>query len=237
MAIADYCRGKVLKGHRIPYGTFTMDEQDIAIKAAYYGYGYRNDEDLPPLPCIEPDAQAVDPEEEVARAELHRVIEEVLDTLPSRLAKILRMRFGIGMDRDMSLDEVGYCFGVSRERARQLEAKALRLLKHPDRRLREVVFPEDAQRRKIEEQAKLYKDMYRIEMTQMGWAWYQRQLNEGVNPDRHYEANSWIDHIRLTDPKLHRLIANEVTRYLNDIFTNRLRPSHDDGRAKTQGRP
>ena len=236
MANVDSCRGRVFKGKELPYGTLTMSPEDAPIRQVYYYYGYRRDEDMPPLPCIEPDDQMVDPEEEVARAELHRVIEETLDTLPPRLAKILRLRFGIGMNHDLTLEEVGKAFKVSKERIRQLEAKALRLIKHPGRGLREAVFPEDAQRRRIEDQAKLREDMYRIEMTQMGWAWYQRQLNEGVNPDRHRKACSWIDHIRLTDPKLHRLISNEVNRYVYDILTNRLRAPHDDGRAQTQGR-
>lgn len=237
MANVDSRRGRVLKGKELPYGTLTMSPEDAFIRQVYYYYGYRKDEDMPAMPHIEPDEQVVDPEEEVWKEELHQAIEETLDTLPPRLAKILRMRFGIGIDRDMTLEEISDVFGVGRERIRQLEAHALRKLRHPARGLREVAFPEDAQRRRIEDQAKLREDMFRIEMTQMGWAWYQRQLNEGVNPHMHYKTSSWIEHIRLTDPKLHRLIANEVNRYLNDIFTNRLRSSHDDGRAQTQGRP
>jgi len=236
MAIADHCRGRVFKGRTLPYGTLTMDAEDSEIRSAYYTYGYRKDEDIPALPIIEPDDQVVDPEEEVSRAELRRIVEEVLNTLPPRCAKVLCMRFGIGMDRDMTLEEVGDVFGVSRERIRQIEAKALRLMKNPDRKLREVVFPEDAQRRVIKDRAVLRERMFEIEMMQMGWALYQRKLNAHVNPHRHPKATSWIEHIELTHPQLHRNIAYEVNRYLDDIFANRLRSSHDDGRAQTQGR-
>ncbi len=57
----------------------------------------------------------------------------VLDNLTSREEKVLRMRFGIGMNTDHTLEEVGKQFGVTRERIRQIEAKALRKLRHPSR--------------------------------------------------------------------------------------------------------
>ncbi len=61
-------------------------------------------------------------------------IEEVLHTLSDREAKVLKMRFGLGGYKQMTLEEVGREFGVTRERIRQIEAKALRKLKHPSRR-------------------------------------------------------------------------------------------------------
>jgi RNA polymerase primary sigma factor len=57
----------------------------------------------------------------------------VLDSLTSREAKVLRMRFGIEMNTDHTLEEVGKQFDVTRERIRQIEAKALRKLRHPTR--------------------------------------------------------------------------------------------------------
>jgi len=57
----------------------------------------------------------------------------VLENLSSREEKVLRMRFGIGMNTDHTLEEVGKQFGVTRERIRQIEAKALRKLRHPSR--------------------------------------------------------------------------------------------------------
>ena len=68
-----------------------------------------------------------------AGASLREAVREVLCDLPAREAKILRMRFGIDMNSDHTLDEVGKQFNVTRERIRQIEAKALRKLRHPSR--------------------------------------------------------------------------------------------------------
>ena len=59
------------------------------------------------------------------------VVKDVLDSLTPREAKVLRMRFGIEMSTDHTLEEVGKQFDVTRERIRQIEAKALRKLRHP----------------------------------------------------------------------------------------------------------
>jgi RNA polymerase primary sigma factor len=60
-------------------------------------------------------------------------VKDILDSLTPREAKVLRMRFGIEMTNDHTLEEVGKQFDVTRERIRQIEAKALRKLKHPSR--------------------------------------------------------------------------------------------------------
>ena len=67
---------------------------------------------------------------------------EVLDSLTPREAKVLRMRFGIEMNTDHTLEEVGKQFDVTRERIRQIEAKALRKLRHPSRAKRLKSFIE-----------------------------------------------------------------------------------------------
>jgi RNA polymerase primary sigma factor len=64
---------------------------------------------------------------------LKEVVSEILDSLTPRESKVLRMRFGIGLSNDYTLEEVGQQFDVTRERIRQIEAKALRKLKHPSR--------------------------------------------------------------------------------------------------------
>jgi RNA polymerase primary sigma factor len=69
----------------------------------------------------------------MAQEGLRRVVKEVLDSLEPREAEVLRMRFGIDMDDDHTLEEVGQQYNVTRERIRQIEAKALRKLKHPSR--------------------------------------------------------------------------------------------------------
>jgi RNA polymerase primary sigma factor len=61
------------------------------------------------------------------------VIKELLDSLTPREAKVIRMRFGMDMASEQTLEEVGNQFDVTRERIRQIEAKALRKLRHPSR--------------------------------------------------------------------------------------------------------
>ncbi len=73
------------------------------------------------------------PIEAAMQAGLRDVVKEILDGLTPREAKVLRMRFGIEMSTDHTLEEVGKQFDVTRERIRQIEAKALRKLKHPSR--------------------------------------------------------------------------------------------------------
>jgi len=64
---------------------------------------------------------------------LRETTNDVLQALTEREAKVLRMRFGIDMNTDHTLEEVGRQFSVTRERIRQIEAKALRKLRHPSR--------------------------------------------------------------------------------------------------------
>ena len=73
------------------------------------------------------------PLENATEESLHFATDDVLGSLTAREAKVLRMRFGIGMNTDHTLEEVGKQFDVTRERIRQLEAKALRKLRHPSR--------------------------------------------------------------------------------------------------------
>ncbi len=81
------------------------------------------------------------PIEAAMQAGLRDVVKDILDSLTPREAKVLRMRFGIEMSTDHTLEEVGKQFDVTRERIRQIEAKALRKLKHPSRsdRLRSFI--------------------------------------------------------------------------------------------------
>ncbi|MCL2022041.1 MAG: RNA polymerase sigma factor RpoD [Betaproteobacteria bacterium] len=79
------------------------------------------------------DSTTQSPSEAILQADLQEVIAEILDTLTQREAKVLRLRFGIEMSTDHTLEEVGKQFDVTRERIRQIEAKALRKLRHPSR--------------------------------------------------------------------------------------------------------
>jgi len=81
-----------------------------------------------------PDDKQETPYQSASRQMLSENVEEVLKALSDREAKVLRMRFGLSGYEMMTLEEVGKKFGVTRERIRQIEAKALRKLKHPSRR-------------------------------------------------------------------------------------------------------
>jgi RNA polymerase primary sigma factor len=85
------------------------------------------------------------PDDSALQANLREATKDVLDSLTPREAKVLRMRFGIEMNTDHTLEEVGKQFDVTRERIRQIEAKALRKLRHPSRseRLRSFVDNND----------------------------------------------------------------------------------------------
>lgn len=132
--------GKIYKGHTIPYGTLAGASQ--ALISAYYANGYLHDEDMPEMPCPPAEyKEYVDPEEELHKKEMVGVVGEVLEGLTPRETKVLYMRFGIGLTQDYTLEEVGVMFDVCKERIRQIEAKAMRKIKHPQRsdKLRELI--------------------------------------------------------------------------------------------------
>ncbi len=79
------------------------------------------------------DLANLSPSDSALHGSMRDVVKEVLDSLTPREAKVLRMRFGVEMSTDQTLEEVGKQFDVTRERIRQIEAKALRKLRHPSR--------------------------------------------------------------------------------------------------------
>lgn len=89
------------------------------------------------------DQTTLAPADAAMYSSLRGVTKEILDSLTTREAKVLRMRFGIEMNTDHTLEEVGKQFDVTRERIRQIEAKALRKLRHPSRsdKLRSFLDP------------------------------------------------------------------------------------------------
>ena len=91
------------------------------------------------------DGQTLSPVDAAIYASLRDATSEVLESLTPREAKVLRMRFGIEMNTDHTLEEVGKQFDVTRERIRQIEAKALRKLRHPTRSERLRSFLETGQ--------------------------------------------------------------------------------------------
>src|SRR3978361_1342533 len=79
------------------------------------------------------DNNTLAPADAALHASMRGVVKDILDSLTPREAKVLRMRFGIEMSTDHTLEEVGKQFDVTRERIRQIEARARRKLKHPSR--------------------------------------------------------------------------------------------------------
>lgn len=124
--------GKMYRGKGLPYGTLANASYEL--HKAYYYHGYKEDWMMPEIPC--PPYEHVEchsPEEEVFKKDMVRVVEEVLNGITPREKTVLCMRFGIGLTQDYSLEEIGNIFDVTRERIRQIEAKALRKMKHPSR--------------------------------------------------------------------------------------------------------
>ena len=83
-----------------------------------------------------PDEEGPDPEEELALSSLKKHLHEALEELPPRERRTLELRHGLTDGRIYTLEEVGHQLGVTRERARQLEAQAFRRLRHPSHRHR-----------------------------------------------------------------------------------------------------
>jgi len=91
------------------------------------------EEDGSSLSDFIPDPNAVSPQDAVINTHLVQETKDALATLTPREARIIELRFGIGEDSDATLEEVGHGFSITRERIRQIEAKALRKLRHPSR--------------------------------------------------------------------------------------------------------
>jgi RNA polymerase primary sigma factor len=100
-----------------------------------------DDEEESELGYFVEDQQTPSPSQSVYTKLLSDKINEVLDSMPFREARILRMRFGLENGKFYTLEEVGKRFGLTRERIRQIETKALRRLRHPrrSRQLREYL--------------------------------------------------------------------------------------------------
>jgi RNA polymerase sigma factor (sigma-70 family) len=133
--------GKINKGHVVPYGS--MVNAGYELRQAYYANGYKHDHQFPELPCPPQPTECVCPEEELYRVEVSAFVKEILDVLTPRESKVLRFRFGIGLECDHTLDEIAGMYDLTRERIRQIEMKAIRKLKHPEFKLAEVFAPED----------------------------------------------------------------------------------------------
>lgn len=241
MAIVNRPYGKVFKGHTVPYGTFANASDEL--KKAYYTHGYLRDEDMPELPCPPRDYQeSVGPEDELFKKEMVGVVEEVLDTLTPRSKKVLCLRFGIGLAQDYTLEEIGVTFDVTRERIRQIEAKALRLMKHPSRSdvlrsllgVYESTAYKESEARKAQEQWQKARERARQrEEEQVRWAQerkaaqklYEQELERVYQEDLRLRAKweeikpmvsdtDWVEHLKTTNPEMYR----ELKYLVGDIW-------------------
>lgn len=230
--------GSTYKGHTVPYGTFVGASDEL--KKVYYTHGYLRDEDLPEMPCPPRDYQEwVDPEEELHKKEMIRVVGEILEGLTPREAKVLYLRFGIGLTQDYTLEEVGTRFDVTRERIRQIESKALRKMKHPQRSdvLRQLlgVYESTAQKeaeakklraqwqrarenaRLREEEAKAYAEAKRKRDRQELERVYQedKQLREKWEEIKPMVSDAdWVAHLEKANPAMYQ----ELKYMVGDIW-------------------
>lgn len=79
------------------------------------------------------DEMAIDPHESALQSAIVETMHDVLDSLPARDRQIISMRYGIGFERPMTMEEIGSEFNLSRERVRQIESAAMKTLRHPSR--------------------------------------------------------------------------------------------------------
>lgn len=210
--------GKVNKGHTIPYGTLADASKEL--RETYYYYGYKEDSMLPELPCPpEEDEPYIDPEEEVYKVELAEYTQEMLDSLTPREAKVLKMRFGIGLDSDYTLEEVGVAFRVTRERIRQIEARAMRKMKHPLRSeiLRQFFSDEycktteqkkrEAQARQREWQADI-ESRQRIHYREKTMPPEQKELWQELRPA--LQDATWVINLKVHKPEMYQELKDLV---------------------------
>jgi RNA polymerase sigma factor (sigma-70 family) len=204
--------GKINKGHTMPYGTFVGASAEL--KQAYYSYGYLRDEDMPEMPCVSLEGDYVDPEEELHKKEMVDVIEEALDTLSPRTVKILRMRFGIGLTQDYTLEEIAPMFELGRERVRQIEAKGLRHMKHPSRsdKLRELLGWYETTE-EVRRQAEKARERHAQQMKEI-----VESVKAATKKNRVGELlvmaadTAWVDDLKETAPEMYVALNELVAR-------------------------
>ena len=220
MATANRPYGKINKGHTIPYGTLAGVSQEL--KSAYYTHGYQHDEDMPELPCPpQEDEECVDLEEEVYKKDVVRLIEEALDDVTPRQKKVLCLRFGIGMTQDYTLEEVGAVFGVTRECIRQIEAKAIRRMKHPDRsdKLKDLVgqYVTTAEKKAAIEakQTQWEKERAEVEKSrQAAVAKINKSRKKWIEIKPMISDVSWVEHLKTENPEMYQ----ELKYMVGDIW-------------------
>jgi hypothetical protein len=211
--------GKVLSGHTIPYGT--LADAPVALRSAYYYHWYKDDDMMPELP--QPPSEYVaneTPDDILYRKELANSVREVLFSLPPRMAKVLCLRFGVGLTQDYTLEEVGVRFDVSRERIRQIEAKALRYLKHPQRidKLRQALNPKTTE--EVKQEIAKYSDRKKWVDFRNLTDYQEKQAKVKKERDEVKAMlgdTAWVEHLKQTDPQMYAsfitMVKDVMERY------------------------
>jgi RNA polymerase sigma factor (sigma-70 family) len=220
MALAKANRpyGKINKGQSIPYGTLVGASKEL--RETYYYYGYKEDSMFPELPCPPEEEQYIDPDYEIYKKELAEQVKDMLDSLTPREAKVLRMRYGIELDCDYTLEEVGKRFAVTRERIRQIEARAMRKMFNPFRNsvLRSVWMPEqyyettEDKRREIESRQREWQDarerQQRIHYREKTMPPEQKSLWGELKPA--LEDAAWVRGLKISKPDMYQELKDLV---------------------------
>jgi len=225
MALAKSNRpyGRINKGQSIPYGTLVGASKEL--RETYYFYGYKEDSMLPELPCPPYEEETYESlEEKLYKKELAEQVKDMLDSLTPREAKVLRMRFGIELDCDYTLEEVGKSFAVTRERIRQIENRAMRKMTHPSRKdaLRYVWMPEEYyettedKRRAIEARQRAWRDdierRQRIHYREKTMPPEQKELWQELKPA--LQDATWVINLKVHKPEMYQ----ELKELVGDLW-------------------
>lgn len=182
------------------------------------------------------------PDEAADKANIAKVVAEQLDSLTPREAKVLRMRFGIGCD-DMTLEEIGASFGVTRERIRQIEAKAVRKLKQINRR--DILAPlvsDDAAAQVVKKNAalrefkKATKELFDAEAARTLEVRAMEYLRLKHALPRVPSNIPFSEHLKKSYPDVYENLKNEIDIRASELaeHTYRLRASVPHGREGAQ---
>lgn len=225
MALAKSNRpyGRINKGQSIPYGTLVGASKEL--RETYYFYGYKEDSMLPELPCPPYEEETYESlEEKLYKKELAEQVKDMLDSLTPREAKVLRMRFGIELDCDYTLEEVGKSFAVTRERIRQIENRAMRKMYNPFRNsvLRSVWMPEEYyettedKRRAIEARQRAWRDdierRQRIHYREKTMPPEQKELWQELKPA--LQDATWVINLKVHKPEMYQ----ELKELVGDLW-------------------
>lgn len=221
MALAKSNRpyGRINKGQSIPYGTLVGASKEL--RETYYFYGYKEDSMFPELPCPPYEEETHESlEEKLYKKELAEQVKDMLDSLTPREAKVLRMRFGIELDCDYTLEEVGKSFAVTRERIRQIENRAMRKMYNPFRNsvLRSVWMPEEYyettedKRRAIEARQRAWRDdierRQRIHYREKTMPPEQKELWQELRPA--LKDAMWVNDLKANKPDMYQELKDLV---------------------------